>query len=411
MSFTNLVEEVLSKDLCMQCGACYVACPKDLIKIGPKGDILFMGKSDSDCGTCNACLQSCPGNDPETATIELQIFGKTRQKENRWIGVYDKLLASRSTDINIQENSSSGGSATSLLGVAMKHLDLNYVIVAGRDKDEPWKGKPQACRSAAELLEFLPSTYQLFPYLWIIKDLLRENPEYKIGLVGLACHVQAIRKLQRVDNYWGNLVKTQVKFVIEIACSSNTLCSGTETLISEVLGVDLHQVSDVKYRHGEYPGNFTVFTKSEDIVSTPFWKEVEHFKKHKCHRCLTCGDWMSGLADLSLCDGDPNIFKSSKYPTDETQKAKFGLVFVRTGLGQQVIDFALEDKSIEAWDAIKFDQAKNLGLQRKINRRTEWAQSVEAALPLGPIADCDDNRSTTTDDQVISNLSDLCRFD
>ncbi len=406
MSFLDLSEQVIARDLCMQCGACYVACPLDLIKIDSSGEITFLGNSFLDCGSCNACLQSCPGYDPETSVGELQLFDRTRLKEERWIGVYSKLVASRSTNPDILNHSSSGGSATSLLGTAMKHLNLDYVIVAGRDTDEPWKGSPYACKTESELLNFAQSTYQLFPYLWIIKDLLKENPEYKIGLVGLACHIQAIRKLQRLDNYWGNLVRSQVQFTLEIACSSNTLCSGTETLITEVLGVDLSEVKDVKYRHGDHPGNFAVFTKSGEVVSTPFWNEVEHFKNHKCHRCLTCGDWMSGLADLSLCDGDPNIFKSSKHPTDDTQRVKFGLIFVRTALGEHIVDLAAKDGSIEIWEATEFDQTQNLGLQRKLNRRAEWEQSNVTLLPLGPIDNYREDWNATTDDEVISNLSD-----
>ena len=33
---------------------------------------------------------------------------------------------------------------------------------------------------------------------------------------------------------------------------------------------------------------------------------------YKTHRCIVCGDWWSGLADISISDGDPNIYASSQ---------------------------------------------------------------------------------------------------
>ena len=32
----------------------------------------------------------------------------------------------------------------------------------------------------------------------------------------------------------------------------------------------------------------------------------------KTHRCLVCRDWWSGVADVSISDGDPNIYASSR---------------------------------------------------------------------------------------------------
>ena len=126
MSFLNLLAEVITKDLCMQCGACYVACPKDLVKIGPNDNIAFLGELYLDCGNCVDCLESCPGQNPGTEASEIQLFSRKRETKERWTGIYTNLVAGKSTNPDLFVNSASGGSVTSLLSSAMKNLLLDF---------------------------------------------------------------------------------------------------------------------------------------------------------------------------------------------------------------------------------------------------------------------------------------------
>ena len=56
-------------------------------------------------------------------------------------------------------------------------------------------------------------------------------------------------------------VAEKVVLAVEIACASSTKLAGTEFLITEKLGITLQDVAEMRYREGEYPGEFTVKTR------------------------------------------------------------------------------------------------------------------------------------------------------
>ena len=74
----------------------------------------------------------------------------------------------------------------------------------------------------------------------------------------------------------------------------------------------LSEVTELRYREGEYPGEFTVTARSGERKSLPFFEVVDEFKRHKTHRCLVCADWWSGLADVSISDGDPTFTQAAR---------------------------------------------------------------------------------------------------
>ena len=88
---------------------------------------------------------------------------------------------------------------------------------------------------------------------------------------------------------------------------------------------------------------------------------------------------MSGLADVSVCDGDPNIFESS---VGDPQTDKYGRLMVRTELGTKVVKKALDMNMLELWAAS--NDEFNLGLERKRNRRAFYEQT-HPNIPLPPI--------------------------
>lgn len=395
MPFQDLNNKVLLPNLCASCGACELACPADIIKMDelyPK----FLEKADTVCGTCTDCLNVCPGLDTGVPESEQELFGRQRKAEERWLGIHSSVHAGYSTDIDIFNRSASGGSVTTLLGSAMKCMNLDYVIVAGRDPERPWRAASMVCSDTAEVVKAAQSTYQLFPHLSILKDLFRKNPSLRVGLVGIACHIQALRKLQRMDSFWGKVAREQILFAIEIACSSSTLPEGTETVITDLMNMPLENVEDVRYREGEYPGEFVVRSKNGEKKSISLWEAVRHFKNYKTHRCLSCGDWMSGLADISVCDGDPNIFKASQ--EEGSQYGKCGTILVRTQIGEKVLNWAKEEGKLKTWPSTL--EGANLGLDRKRNRRAYY-ESIEAQISTSPVPGYKELIEIIPDEQLI----------
>jgi coenzyme F420 hydrogenase subunit beta len=188
-----------------------------------------------------------------------------------------------------------------------------------------------------------------------------------------------MRKLQQLESPEGEWARSSVVFLIELACSSGTTPDGTRTLLENVVGVPAETVVDIRYRDGEYPGEIKVVTSEGHEHRLPFWRAVRHFAHAKTHRCLSCGDWMSGVADISVCDGDPNIFEASmSRPAEE----KHGQILVRSPIGATVLEHAVASGLMRTWPISV--EATNLGLARKRNRRARYERDG-AHIPAGPI--------------------------
>ncbi|EJC71119.1 coenzyme F420-reducing hydrogenase, beta subunit [Rhizobium leguminosarum bv. viciae WSM1455] len=398
MSFETLVGTVIDPALCASCGLCESVCPKDIINftgITPE----FRGDAGS-CGDCSLCSDICPGAFPDTARLETGLFGRPRKPEERWLGIHREVLGCYASDTEINARSASGGSITELLLSAKDKLGLDAILAVGRELERPGFAVGHLFETREDLLESCQSTYQLFPYLRILKRLLTDmNWEYRIAMVGLACHVQAIRKLQALDNELGARARARIAFVVEAACSSNTLPEGTDSLLRNEAGVSLDRVKSLRYRAGLYPGEIAAETADGEIVTIAFWKAVHEFKRFKTHRCLSCGDWFSGLADVAICDGDPNIFKTSLIGGGGL---KYGTVLPRTDVGMEVIRWGVEAGRLVVWPT-KIEN-ENLGCERKRHRRGGYELSA-MPIPEGPIPGYRDHFDILDDDDLLSASS------
>lgn len=388
---------VLDQNLCAGCGACALVCPQQVIVFDPDRVVpLLEGIGDS-CESCTECLAVCPGLQPDTDRSELELFGRTRRAEERWLGISRQAIGARSTDPQIVRRSASGGTATTLLLTAREHFDVDLTLTMGRHPGQGWRSAPQLGSATQAIINNAQSTYQLAPYLNALRECYEQQPDARIAVVGLACHVQAIRKLQRRDTAIGHWARRRIICVIETACSSNTLPAGTHSIISDVLGQDPQQVRDIKYREGDYPGRLQVTLLDSQTFGIDFWEILGKLKDNKTFRCLSCGDWMSGLADVSVCDGDPNIFEASLNGSEEQ---KHGRALIRTEMGQALVDSAITHGRLESWgvDLGGF----NLGLERKKNRR-RFYETQPLVLPAGPgVGDHFEDEALVDDAELIN---------
>jgi coenzyme F420 hydrogenase subunit beta len=380
MTFQQLSQQVLETELCTVCGACQLVCPPGVIGFDDLTPVLTEPAwTEADCGSCGDCLEVCPGADPATPTAEKRLFGRSRTRDERWIGIFSEVLAGYALDPVIFEASASGGSLTALLQTAMIALDADVVLAMGRDASQPWRAAPAIVRDPGSLIGTTQSTYQLAPYLGALRETMLAHPRAKVALTGVACHIQAMRKLQAMDTVAGQWARDQVVLMIELACSSNTRPGGTRTIIEKRALVPVESVVRLRYREGEYPGGIAIRTDDGQEHRVAFWQAVRDLAEDKTHRCLSCGDWMSGLADVSVSDGDPNIFAAS---LGASTQAKHGRVFVRTEAGANAVAMA-SAHGLLAITPVEL-RGLNLGLERKRNRRASYERSG-TRIPAGPI--------------------------
>jgi coenzyme F420 hydrogenase subunit beta len=382
VSYSQLRATVIDSDLCTRCGACEPACPEQIIRMVELLPALVSPTADERCGTCSDCLSVCPGASPHTPESEDVLFGRRRTPKEYWLGIYQDVITCWATDKEVYDASGSGGSVSALLAHALERLGFDWVLVCGREAERPYRASPIVCREPRAVHRYAQSTYQLSAYLAPLRSILDAEDGSRGAVAGLACHMQAVRALQRLDSPIGRRARERIGFLIEIACSSNTLPSGTETLITRDLGLRLDDVANVFYRDGEpYPGMFTVVTKDGERHRLPLFQAIRHFKEHKTHRCLSCSDWLSGLADISVIDGDPNIFIASVNGASEFQKN--GTLLVRTPAGRAILQSAIRAGAVRAEpSALRTDG--NLGLERKRSRRIYY-EGLGKPISAGPV--------------------------
>jgi coenzyme F420 hydrogenase subunit beta len=395
MGFLDLKSEILDQDMCARCGACVAVCPPGFLTISDDHmPVPAIAPEAMSCEDCSLCLDVCPGKDTATPTSETKIFGRSRTPAERWTGVFRQSLVLTSTNPRVLSGAAAGGAGTTLMLTALRSGLADAVIVVGRDVNRPWVPAALITDSEDEVIRCGQTSYCLTPNLHLLRD-----PRFKrIALVGVPCEIQAVRKMQNVLPL--SEVAEKVVLAVEIACASSTKLAGTEYLITEKLGIPLNEVAEMRYREGEYPGEFTVKTRDGQRRSLPFFEVVDEFKRHKTHRCLVCADWWSGLADVSISDGDPNIYASSQSGAKPPRQS---IVMTRTAQGEKIVQAAVQ-LGLATVRSRAFISEDNLGLQRKRFRYASFAEAMPNRVPTPPV-DYEETETLLTDTEVIDRMS------
>lgn len=401
MSFLTLRNMILDQNLCTACGGCVSLCPQNVLEIaaGEAAPTIAADLVGDDqkiaqrCGDCSLCVDICPGWTTDSAASERRMFGQERTESERWTGIKRQTLLASAADPAIVEAASAGGAVTALLAAGLRTGLIEAALVVGRDSDRPWLTVPRLVSSESELLQCAQASYVLTPTLQLLKD-----APSRVGVVALPCQVLALQRMRNLASPPQQVQK--VPLIIELACSSSTLVAGTQHLIENRLNLSLDQVRRLWYRAGEYPGDFTVEDREGKLHTVPFHEMVLTFRKFKTFRCQACPDWWSGLADISVADGDPNVFATSR---NKASAVPASLVVTRTDSGEKLVGSAVEHGMITCAPTV-FQPETSLGLQRKRHRYLNYRQRYPGKVPDGP---CSDERGVLplSDEQVVEQMS------
>jgi coenzyme F420 hydrogenase subunit beta len=300
----------------------------------------------------------------------------------------------------VLRHASAGGAASSLLIAALRAGIIDAALVVAHDGDEPWRARATLTDSEDEIIRSAAVKYAFAPNL----PLLANTHFRQIGIVGLPCQIQAVNKMQNLAA--APEAAGRVALTIELACSSATLPEGTRHIIENRLGLRVDDVVSLRYRDGDYPGTFTVQTTDGARHTYPFVDMVKDFTMFKTFRCNACPDWWSGLADISVADGDPNIFATSLHGTGGQPRST---VVIRSELGEHVLATAARLGMVTA-TATTFDPEQSLGLQRKRHRYNRIAENPSRPIPQAPATD-QTVGTPKTDEEVLRDMSETDQAD
>ena len=340
-SYEDLEAKIIDTGICRVCGACILACLNSHIKfIEGKPQ---RPKRTLDCVSCTTCYDACHMLRPGLMEdIEGSIVG-WGQKES--IGIHRRILAARTREQNIQEPCQDGGIVTSLLIHALGENTIDGALVVGRDG---WRPVASIAKTRGELISSAMTKYGAAPILKELRAAVVDHGRSRVCVVGSPCHIQSVRYLQH-----RNLpLASRVKLTIGLFCRENYDYHCLEDKVRE-RGLNIEEID--KFNVAE---EFDIYAGGKRL-SFPITEIKGCVPRH----CLTCEDFASELADISIgSDGSPEGWST---------------VIVRTEQGEKVFS------ALERSNAIETKPMQNLDYLKEIaDRKREKGKQTEAIFRL-----------------------------
>jgi len=168
MSFYKLYGDVISKNLCTDCGACMLVCPEKVIAL-EETELSFEPQLIGRClgEKCAMCIQVCPGAYIPRTDIEKKILGRTRKNSGleQTQGVLQRVCIGQWKDERVLRASGAGGVVTGLLVYALEKGLIEGAILAGPREGRPWLSQARVATTPREVIEMAGSRYDSFPQL------------------------------------------------------------------------------------------------------------------------------------------------------------------------------------------------------------------------------------------------------
>ncbi|WP_440945590.1 coenzyme F420 hydrogenase subunit beta [Methanosarcina sp. T3] len=233
-----------------------------------------------------------------------------------YLGKYTTCISARSTDREILKKAQDGGIATTLMVYALEEGIIDGTIVAG-EGDLPWKPRPFVAMSRKDILKAQKAKYNISPQISWIKEATRSFGLDKVGVTGVCCQIQAVRKAQLYPINMRD-IPGKIAFVVGLFCMENFLYDSIQAIVEDHTNQSLSSVE--KMRIGK--GKFQVYTERGNVATAPL--QATH--KYGQPGCYVCLDYVSNLADISTGsvgspDGWSTVFVRTRVGNDIWSKA------------------------------------------------------------------------------------------
>lgn len=321
----NTIEEVLSANLCVGCGACGQVVP-DKIGMGlndegynrPHIRIALSGDEQ------RRAVAVCPGAEvlPDTGRPDYHpLWGPLKESRVGW-----------STDAELRHQASSGGGLSALATFLLESGKVSAVLHLGVAATDPLLNEFKISTSAAEIAANAGSRYAPGAPLSGLREAVARHG--RVAIIGKPCDIVAVRKLARQDAQLAGQIVACLSFM----CAGVPSIKGTHAVIRQ-LGFEPEAVSKFRYRGNGWPGQATATLpdgRSNSMSYDDSWGKV--LNRHLQFRCKICIDGTGESADLTCADAWYGT--ADGYPSFDEQEGR-SLVLSRTTLGESLLQEAV----------------------------------------------------------------------
>lgn len=348
--FGELEHDVIMSELCCYCGNCIAFCPK----IDKKDNRPELVEYDPLCGLCYAY---CPRSFLDMSAMENTIFGRLRS-EKEALGIYNKAVSAQSTLSNVKDVSQDGGVVTALLVQALEDGVIDCAVVT--DRDDNWHTVPKVATTAEEIVASAGTKYTISPSITGMQMALDQGFE-KIGFAGTPCQIQALRKVQFLEEPY-QFGQDKIALLVGLFCMENfeyeSLFQG---LVKGVFGLKPADVDKFEIQGGK----FRVIS-GEDVYEVPIGETNDYL----WNGCGPCFDFSAELADVSV----GSVGSGSGWST----------VLTRTNVGADLYDATLKAGALEekAISDKGLALAERLAGDKATRFQTKTAELLEKGVPI-----------------------------
>jgi len=321
----------IKRNLCTGCGTCAGVCPRDAITMQIDRERgIYVPEINESCDNCALCVKVCPGYYVDFLQLRKKIFGGIQDdiQLGNWINCYTGY----STRNDLRNAAASGGLITTLLLYAIDEGIIDGALVTRMKKNRPLEPEPFIARTREEIVSAAGSIYCPVPANDAIKQIIDAGEGERFAVVGLPCHIQGIRKLEKINP----LLKDRIVLHLGIFCSHCDTFKSTDYLIKKYK-VNKADISSMTYRGTGWPGylQFEMNDKTTNMIPYDDYIHYHALRFFIPRFCLFCCDAACQLSDLTFMDAWLPEIKSR-------DKTGTSFMISRSTQGQELVEAAIK---------------------------------------------------------------------
>ncbi|RLA98611.1 MAG: hypothetical protein DRG37_06290 [Deltaproteobacteria bacterium] len=306
----ELMEDVISRDMCIGCGACNYLCPY----FRPyRGKVAMLFPCDIDKGRCWAY---CPKAEVDLEELSKTLYGKAYKGDP--LGSYEEIRISRAGPRMVTKGDfQAGGTVSSIISLALKKGYISSAVLTDRKGILP---VPRIVTSPEEVLECSTSKYTAAPTLAAFNQAVKDGYR-NIGVVGTPCQVLAVAQM-RSNPMEDNDFEDPTGLVLGLFCTWALDYRAFERFITKRVDIERIKKVDIPPPPAEI---MEVYSDDGAKMEIP----LDEVRKLVPETCSYCTDMTSEFADISVgvLEGRPDM----------------NTLIVRTKRGKAIVDEAVRE--------------------------------------------------------------------